>query len=264
MSIDMKNAHTLSLALGLVLGMGTAHAALVQTLLDEDFQDVTGLTAAATIRTVQDILTNSPGQLPAGTLRSFTGDASESSFNVRRGDNAIDGNTGTAALGNLNFDNFFGDSTNRFLVIGDDAGGLANDPNGPATMILSFPLATVTLPHVTYLNVAFDYVFDTNNTAGANSDDFLVRLILADNSTVNLLEHLAPAVSTRGSFSTTLNWSSLQAKPSYLSVRLIEYAGGNSSAVGLDNIKVTAIPEPGMLGLLGLGLLALGLARRRG
>jgi hypothetical protein len=47
--------------------------------------------------------------------------------------------------------------------------------------------------------------------------------------------------------------------------RLVELNGTGSSAVGVDNIRIEQIPEPGLLGLLGLALLGLGgrrLARR--
>ncbi|MCS6787046.1 MAG: hypothetical protein NZ524_08465, partial [Thiobacillaceae bacterium] len=261
----MKRISVLTLAISAVFGLGTAQAGPIQVLLDEDFQDVTGLTTAGTVRTVQHILTNNPTQLPAGTAFTFTnagtGDATASSFNVRRGDNPIDGTIGPPTFGNTSFDNFFGGATNHFLVIGDDTGNLGGSPNGgggtsSSLMRLTFPFATLTLHHVTYLTVAFDYVFDANNTN--NPDDFLVDLILADNSVVNLLTHTAPSASTRGSFNTTYNWSSFSAAPVALRFSLTEYGGNGSSAVGLDNIKVQAIPEPGALALLGMGLLALG------
>ena len=262
---------TLSLALGLVLGMASAQAALMQILLDEDFQDVSGITSASTVRTVQDILTNNPTQLPSGTAYFFvntgSGNASAASFNVRRGDNAIDGASGSPTLGNSHFDNFFGGSTNRFLVVGDDSGDLSGAPNGgtgssKSTMSIRFGLAPITLQDPRGIDIFFDYVFDANNTA--NPDDFIVQLILADNSTYDLLSFAAPTATTRGTFNAFIPYTALTAAPTYLNFRLVEYGGNGSSAVGLDNIKVTAIPEPGMLGLLGLGLLALGLARRHG
>ncbi len=49
---------------------------------------------------------------------------------MRRADNAIDGASGTPTLGNANFDNFFGVSPNRFLVMGDNSSGLSGAPNG--------------------------------------------------------------------------------------------------------------------------------------
>lgn len=52
--------------------------------------------------------------------------------------------------------------------------------------------------------------------------------------------------------------SSLVAAPAYLNFRLVEGAGDGSSAFGLDKLVVNVIPEPGMLALMGLGLLGLG------
>lgn len=189
------------------------------------------------------------------------------SFNVRRGDNLIDGTAGPPTFGNDNFDNFFLGSSNRFLVMGDDGGDLSGSANGgtgtsTSLMRLVFPFAPLSLAHVTYLQIEFDYVFDANNTA--NPDDFWVELVLSNGSVSNLLNYTAPSVASRGTFFTTLDWGALAAAPVALRFNLREDGGNGSSAVGVDNVAVTAIPEPGMLGLLGLGLLALGLARQRG
>ena len=54
---------------------------------------------------------------------------------------------------------------------------------------------------------------------------------------------------------------------SVLSDGLIRYASLTSSGrdvgTGIDNVTFSTVPEPGTLGLLGLGLLAMGIARRR-
>ncbi|MCU0840110.1 MAG: PEP-CTERM sorting domain-containing protein [Thiobacillaceae bacterium] len=250
---------------------GQAGAGPMQVLLDEDLQDVTGIAAATTVRTVADINTNNPSQLDGAPTTAFVntgnGNASALSFNVRRWDNAIDGNSGSPTLGNNTFDNFFGGSPNQFLVMGDNSGNLGDNPNGgtnataSSTMAIRFALDPISLVDPRKLSVVFDYVFDANNTA--NPDDFIAELILADASTVNLVNIGAPTATTRGTYSNVLAFSGLADDPVFLNFRLLEGSNLGSSSIGLDNIKVTVIPEPGVLALLGLGLLGLGLARGR-
>lgn len=265
-----------ALMMAALLASGTSSAATIQTLLDENFQDVTGLGSATTVRTVPDILTNSPGQLDGAPVATFAntgdgdvndGNASPGAFNVRRGDNAIDGSSGPASFGDTSFDNFFGAGSNLFLVIGDVSGHLGGLPNGgdnvtaSSTMSVKFALDAVALSSPGWLDIAFDYVFDANNAA--NPDDFVAELILADSSTLNLLNFGAPSVSTRGAFNVSIPYTTLAAAPSYLNFRLVEGTGNDNSAVGLDNLRVNAIPEPGALALLGTGLFGLGVMRKR-
>ncbi|TAN71632.1 MAG: PEP-CTERM sorting domain-containing protein [Gallionella sp.] len=271
-----KSRLALPIAAAALLASGAVAAAPTQVLLDENFQGVTGLGAATTVRTVQDILANNPGQLGGAPLASFAntgdgdaddGNASAAAFNVRRGDNAIDGSSGPANFGDTSFDNFFGAAGNLFLVIGDNSGHLGGLPNGgdnttaSSTMSIQFTLDTVILSSPRWLDIAFDYVFDSNNIS--NPDSFVAELILADASTVNLLNFGAPSVSTRGAFSLLVPYATLAAAPSSLNFRLVEGTGNDNSAVGLDNLKVTVIPEPGALTLLGIGLLGLGAMRKR-
>ncbi len=122
-------------------------------------------------------------------------------------------------------------------------------------------MSPITLQDPRGLHVLFDYVFDANNTS--NLDDFYAELILANSSVFTLLTHTEPLATTRGTFSAFIPYSAFSAAPQYLNFRLVEYGGNGSSTVGLDNLKVTAIPEPGVLALLGLGLLGLGLSSRR-
>lgn len=264
----MRMVMRLACVAALSAACSVAVAAPVQLLLAEDFESVTGINAAATVRTVGSIPASELSGSPSVAFSNTgNGNASANAFNVRRGDNAIDGNAGVPTLGNVNFDNFFGPAANQFLVVGDDSGNLGSTPNGgtnaaaSSTMSISFALAPITLGSPDVLRIGFDYVFDANDVA--NPDDFLVELLLADTTAMTLLSLAAPDASTRGSFSSSIQYASLSAAPQSLRFTLVEGRNNGSSAVGLDNLRVEAVPEPGVLALVAIALLGAGVAGRR-
>lgn len=233
-----------SLAAALLLaGLGQpVYAAL---LLNEDFNDNT-----ATYTTI------------------LGGEATASAINIRLASNTIN----TAV--NAGFDSFFNtsSSTNRFLVIGDNTGNLGAEPDGQTLGALSIAKFDLGLMGggMHNLGFGFDYAFDTNQAPGKagtrSPDDFFVLLLDGSNNQIDELLRFDNVLrnegSRKGNFNQVVNFSMASASNVYLAFGLTEVDGTNSSAVGIDDILVQAVPEPGSLALLSLGLLGLGFVRR--
>lgn len=264
-------AHHLATALvtvGILAGSATVALAAPVTLLDEDFSDVSGLVATTTVRTVAAILGATPSELPAGTAVD-----NAATINVRRSDNVIDD-----TVGNNGFDNFFTGTgaTSGFLVLGDSIGNINGDNVGTVnfSVLLTLPAFT------TGITIAYDFVFDTNDAvlASPSPDDFLVDLLdLSDSDSVSVQAVPGPVrnVGTRGTVGASFSILDLASLGSSfrLNFRLVEFDGDNSSAVGIDNIRViaevrepdpnpTPIPAPAGMALLAGGM-ALAAALRR-
>jgi hypothetical protein len=264
-----KQTIKLSLAVaGLCLATMTAQAQTV-TLLDENFNDVTGMNLASTVRAVQSVLTDTPNPLP-GALWSASSGASVDNVGIRRTDNNI----------NVNLSNSFGSffpvsSTNKFLVMGDQVGpntGVAN------AGIFGFALPFSTVTGTASFNVSFDWAFAGDDTSLVAGVEDLFKVGIAGNGfsisnpmspTISLLSQTSPnttgftGFNSTGQFNSAITLSALPATATgdirYLVIGLSEHTNtATNSAIGIDNIKITAnvapVPVPGAVWLFGSAL----------
>ena len=249
----------------------SAHAST--TLLDENFNDVTGMSLATTVRPVSSVLTDTPNPLPGALWSASLG--TNDNVGIRRTDNNI----------NANLTNSFGSyfpisSTNNFLVIGDQVGpntGVANQG------IFGFALPFSVPTGATSIDVSFDWAFsgdDTNSTAGV--EDLFTAGIAGNGFSINspmspaytLLSQTSPnttgftGFNNNGQVTATIALGSLPAAAAgnlrYLVFGLSEHSDlATNSAVGIDNIKVSAVPLPAAVWLFGSAMLGMIGMRRR-
>jgi hypothetical protein len=270
-----KQTIKLSLAVaGLCLATMTAQAQTV-TLLDENFNDVTGMSFLSTVRPVSSVITDSPNPLPGALWSASTG--TNDNVGIRRTDNNI----------NVNLSNSFGSffpasSTNKFLVMGDQVGpntGVAN------AGIFGFALPFSTVTGTASFNVSFDWAFAGDDTSLAGGVEDLFKVGIAGSGfsigspmspAYTLVSQTSPSTSgfnINGHYSNSIALNSLPTAATgnirYLVFGLSEHANlATNSAVGIDNIKITAnvsqVPLPGAVWLFGSALVGfVGVSRRK-
>lgn len=132
--------------------------------------------------------------------------------------------------------------------------------------------------------VAFDVVLDEYSTKSVTGAQVLIEIWGSDTATTvtpfDLQEGSAPAMDAAftqigsrlvydvsgglGSYSQTLDFGSTGYD--YIAIRIGVYAtgldGGWGEDIGIDNVSITAVPEPATVGMLGLGALVSLLVRR--
>jgi hypothetical protein len=193
------------------------------------------------------------------------GEASPDAINIRSASDTI--NTSV----NAGFDSFFGTAPNNFLVIGDNAGDLGGDPDGQpfgALSVAKFDLGLFGAGSWS-LDVGFDFVFDTDLAPPARSEDYFFVALLdgSDNLVLELMNFVdvqRNEASHRGSFSQMVDFSLASPGNVYLAFGLNEVIDSSSSAVGIDNLQVSAVPEANtyLMLLAGLGFIGLRCAGR--
>jgi hypothetical protein len=219
-----------------------------------------------------DVLSvNFDSGLPAGTLTQ-----GGTSVNLRTGTDAINTYNAGNPFQRFSFASgttFFNNSaSNKFLVLGDDSGQLAGSPdNGTFGLAIPFNVPTGS----TSVSFSFDWVFKAFvlGGTGGSTDRFVAGVAGQGFNMGNPLnlnyyikdESISSQGALQGPATATVNFNNLGAPDSngnyYLVFGLLENTGTSpttNSAVGIDNVLVTAVPEPEQWAMFLMGLPLLG------
>ncbi len=247
-----------------LLALASGVNAATVSVLAENFDNVTGANSSSA---TQDVCTNNTCSTIASglTLGSLATKEATSidDINVRRGDNVINTNPGVSG-----FNSFFGStSANRFLVLGDTEEGIGGSPVA-GTLFFSIPF---TIAGGNTALFSFDWAFDGTDSSSSRQDIFSVFIKDSTGATTLFDPSFSKTSNTDlGTTGTaTFNWTGFTVDTTYrLYFELNEATsisgdGATDTAVGLDNIQVSAVPLPPAVWLLCSALVGLCTISRR-
>jgi hypothetical protein len=213
--------------------------------------------------------------LPAGDdgVRASSGASTAARVNVRNAANSINGSN--AVVDNSTFNGFFGPASgpllNNFLVLGDNDGpiygtGTVSPGTGQSYVRLPFFVPTGT----TAVQFGFDIAFNGSDESATADDVFNAKVTNAAGTASPLV--LSSLISDSGFQSRPFQpddlptWAPLPEQTGstwWLEFELLEGGDGTQSAVGLDNVRIAAVPLPAPVLMLGSALIGMGIFRRR-
>lgn len=251
-----------------------ANTAQAATLLNQNFD-------AAPASTMESWLLTNPASVPTGTVWSSTTNAN--AVNLRSGTDAINTYNAGNPLQRFSFASgttfFNASATNKFLVLGDDSAQLAGGPYaGTFAFAMPFEVAAGT----TRISFSYDWVFKAFTKDGTYNTDQLVVGIAGNGFNIANPFSLNQVLTNQSIYANgalqgptnievaaaSLGAADVNGKY-YLVFALEEQVGttnlSTNSAVGIDNILITAVPEPDTYAMLlaGLGILAAVALRRK-
>ncbi len=213
--------------------------------------------------------------LPSGDdgVRASSGASTAARVNIRNAANVINGSD--AVVDDSTFNGYFGPASgpllNNFLVLGDNDGpiygtGTVSPGSGQSFVRLPFLVPAGT----TAVQFGFDMAFNGSDTSATADDVFNAKVTNAAGTVSPLL--LSSLGSDSGFQSRRFHpgdlptWTPAPEQTGstwWLEFELLEGGDGTHSAVGLDNVRIAAVPLPAPVLMLGSALVGMGLFRRR-
>ncbi len=254
-----------NLGLSLALLLSTQAASAVTVLLNENFEQVTGLTATHS-RAVKNILNDTPTQLTAG-LTIGEPISAAGFISVRSADNGLNTNPFRS------FNNFF---SSNFLAMNIETGFDRTTDTAFGITQLTIPVAPLaSMAAGNFIHFSFDYILDGAIHASSNQS---FSAYLADDipttappgvyySTNAIDPKYDPSGGVSGHFDAIYDLTASSFRPTKVRLYLSDGPGSSFAtrwAGGFDNFRVEAsetnnfnVPEPAPLALMTLAIIAL-------